>query len=62
VYQRQLSTASIQSLALQGGPRVERLRVTVLPNLGAPLLGMDVLSKMHFTQSEGVLRLRAGEP
>lgn len=46
-------------LALQGGPRVERLRVTVLPRLEAPLLGMDVLSKMKFTQSDGVLRLQA---
>jgi aspartyl protease family protein len=47
-------------LTLEGGPRVERLRVTVLPRLDAPLLGMDVLSKMRFTQSDGVLRLQAG--
>ncbi len=46
-------------LALEGGPRVERLRVVVLPRLEAPLLGMDVLSKMSFTQSEGVLRLQS---
>lgn len=43
-------------LSLQGGPRVERLRIVVLPRLAAPLLGMDVLSKMSFTQSDGVLR------
>ena len=43
---------------LKGGPSVERLRVTVLPRLEAPLLGMDVLSKMRFTQSDGVLRLQ----
>lgn len=43
-------------LALQGGARVERLRVVVLPRLQAPLLGMDVLSKMSFTQRDGVLR------
>ena len=49
-------------LTLQGGPRAERLRVTALPRLEAPLLGMDVLSKMRFTQSGGVLRLQAGEP
>jgi aspartyl protease family protein len=46
-------------LALDGGPRVERLRVVVLPRLGAPLLGMDVLSKMDFTLSAGVLRIQA---
>jgi aspartyl protease family protein len=53
-------TWSRADLALKGGPRVERLRVTVLPRLDAPLLGMDVLSKMRFTQSDGVLRLQAG--
>jgi aspartyl protease family protein len=55
-------TLARADLALQGGPRVERLRVTVLPQLGAPLLGMDVLSKMQFTQSEGILRLQASQP
>jgi aspartyl protease family protein len=53
-------TWSRADLALQGGPRVERLRVTVLPRLDAPLLGMDVLSKMRFTQSDGMLRLQPG--
>jgi aspartyl protease family protein len=43
-------------VVLDGGVRAERLRVTVLPKLEAPLLGMDVLSKMRFTQSQGVLR------
>ena len=42
---------------LDGGVRAERLRVTVLPDLAAPLLGMDVLSQLHFTQSDGVLKL-----
>jgi aspartyl protease family protein len=46
-------------LALDGGPRVQRLRVVVLPRLAAPLLGMDVLSKMSFTQRDGVLRFQA---
>ena len=46
-------------LALEGGLRAERLRVTVLPDLAAPLLGMDVLSQLHFTQQGGVLRLEA---
>jgi aspartyl protease family protein len=55
-------TWSRADLVLEGGPSVERLRVTVLPRLEAPLLGMDVLSKMRFTQSDGVLRLQSGPP
>lgn len=48
-------------LALEGGPRIERLHVAVLPRLPVPLLGMDVLSRMDFNQSAGVLRLQARE-
>jgi aspartyl protease family protein len=44
-------------LRLRGGLAVQRLRVTVLPELDAPLLGMDVLGRLHFTQGNGVLRL-----
>lgn len=44
-------------IELAGGVRAERLRVAVLPDLAAPLLGMDVLSQLHFSQSGGVLRL-----
>jgi len=44
---------------LEGGVRAQRLRVTVLPGLRSPLLGMDVLSRLHMTQSDGVLRLKA---
>ena len=40
----------------------ERLVVTVLPGLEAPLLGMDVLSRLQFTQQGGVLRLQAPTP
>jgi aspartyl protease family protein len=47
-------------LQLDGGVAATRLPVTVLPALGAPLLGMDVLSKMRFTQHDGVLRLEPG--
>lgn len=46
-------------LQLHGGVRAERLPVTVLPALGAPLLGMDVLGRLHFSQTDGVLQLRA---
>ncbi|MDN3919562.1 retropepsin-like aspartic protease family protein [Roseateles violae] len=49
-------------LALQGGVGVERLRLTVLPQLGAPLLGMDVLAKLQFTQQGGELRIEAARP
>jgi aspartyl protease family protein len=44
-------------LRLQGGVTAERLPVTVLPALAAPLLGMDVLGKLRFSQTDGVLRL-----
>jgi aspartyl protease family protein len=47
-------------VALDGGVRAQRLTVTVLPDLAAPLLGMDVLSKMRFSQRDGVLRFEPG--
>ncbi len=50
-----LSRADID---LDGGVRAQRLRVTVLPGLASPLLGMDVLSRLHLTQNDGVLRLQ----
>lgn len=45
-------------LQLQGGVRADRLPITVLPALGAPLLGMDVLGRLPFSQADGVLRLQ----
>jgi aspartyl protease family protein len=44
-------------LWLEGGIRARGLRVTVLPDLEAPLLGMDMLSKMRFSQHNGTLRI-----
>lgn len=44
-------------LELHGGVTARQLPVAVLPDLGTPLLGMDVLSRLRFSQSEGVLRL-----
>ncbi len=44
-------------LELRGGVRVERLRIVALPALSAPLLGMDVLGKLHWSQSDGVLHI-----
>ncbi len=46
------------NLLLDGGVRADRLPVTVLPALAAPLLGMDVLGRLQFSQTDGVLRLR----
>jgi aspartyl protease family protein len=46
-------------VSLQGGVIAERLRVAVLPRLDAPLLGMDVISKLRLSQHDGVLTLEA---
>jgi aspartyl protease family protein len=55
---------SLAEVELAGGVKVHHLRVTVLPRLDAPLLGMDVLSRMRFSQAGGVLRIEtaAGAP
>ena len=42
-------------LVLQGGVRIEQLRITALPALSAPLLGMDVLGRLHWRQADGQL-------
>ena len=45
-------------LALQGGVRADRLRVVALPGLeDRPLLGMDVLGRLHWQQRDGVMRI-----
>lgn len=50
----------VADLRLDGGVTVTGLRLAALPALdGAPLLGMDVLGRLHWTQDGGVLRLRA---
>ncbi|MCH7342501.1 TIGR02281 family clan AA aspartic protease [Pelomonas sp. CA6] len=46
-------------LQLQGGVSAQRLRVMVLPQLESPLLGMDVLSRLRFSQQGGELRIQA---
>jgi aspartyl protease family protein len=48
-------------LALDGGVRAERLRMVALPNLDSPLLGMDVLGRLHWQQRDGALRIDLGE-
>ena len=50
-------TLALADIALDGGVRADRLRVTVLPGLSAPLVGMDVLGRLRFSQQDGVLRL-----
>lgn len=47
----------LADLELQGGVRVDRLRIAALPALQLPLLGMDVLGKLHWRQSDGVLHI-----
>lgn len=50
-------------LRLQGGVTADRLRIVALPGLGErPLLGMDILGRLHWTQSQGVLRIDASAP
>jgi len=49
-------------ITLRGGVKAERLSVTVLPRLEFPLLGMDVLSRLRFSQQDGTLRIEAGAP
>ena len=44
-------------LILDGGVQAQRLQVLVLPHLGdKPLLGMDVLSKLRWSQGNQTLR------
>lgn len=51
--------ATRADIALDGGIQAERLPVAVLPQLAAPLLGMDVLGRLHFSQKPGELRIEA---
>lgn len=45
-------------IALRGGVQAQRLRVVALPGLAdRPLLGMDVLGRLHWQQRDGVLRI-----
>jgi aspartyl protease family protein len=45
-------------VVLQGGVSAQALRVVALPGVGEnPLLGMDVLSRLRWRQSDGKLRI-----
>jgi aspartyl protease family protein len=48
----------VADLMLDGGVSVQRLRLTALPELGAPLLGMDVLGRLRWEQGQGVMKFR----
>ena len=50
-------TVVVADLELRGGLRADRLRLAALPDLAAPLLGMDVLGKLRLEQADGVLRI-----
>jgi aspartyl protease family protein len=52
----------VGTLTLRGGVRAERLRMVALPDLAHPLLGMDVLGRLRWTQDGGVLRIETGGP
>ncbi len=49
----------LADLSLQGGVSADRLRVAALPQLSAPLLGMDVLGKLRWQQERGVMIITA---
>ena len=55
-------TVVVGDVELQGGLRAERLRMTALPGLDKPLLGMDVLGKLRWQQQGGVLRVELKAP
>jgi aspartyl protease family protein len=50
----------VGALELDGGVRAERLHIVALPQLHAPLLGMDVLGRLAWQQDRGVLRIDLG--
>ena len=50
----------LADLTLQGGVRVDRLRITALPALDGPLLGMNVMGRLHWQQRDGVLTIDLG--
>ena len=48
----------LADIALRGGLTTQRLRVVALPGLDEhPLLGMDLLSRLRWQQTDGVLRI-----
>ncbi len=52
-----LAEVVLADLSLDGGVSVQRLRLASLPQLAAPLLGMDVLGRLQWQQNAGTLRI-----
>ena len=44
-------------LSLRGGLDAQRLRMAAMPELATPLIGMDVLGRLHWQHRDGVLRI-----
>lgn len=49
----------VADVVLQGGVQLQRARLTALPRLDKPLLGMDLLARLRWQQQDGVLRFDA---
>jgi aspartyl protease family protein len=47
----------VADIELDGGVAARRLRVVALPRLDKPLLGMDLLGRLRWSQEGGVLRI-----
>ena len=47
-------------IELEGGVHAGNLAVLAMPNLDVPLLGMDVLGRLQWQQSDGRLRIDLG--
>ena len=53
-------TTALADVSLQGGVEARQLRVVVLPGLDQPLLGMDVLGRLHMSQRADELTVELG--
>jgi aspartyl protease family protein len=54
-------TMVVGDIVLEGGLAARRLRMAALPDLAGPLLGMDVLGRLHWRQGAGVLHIELKE-
>lgn len=52
----------VADVELEGGIRAARLRLVALPRLTQPLLGMDLLGRLRWTQEAGVLKIAPAAP
>ena len=54
-----IGQVAVADIALRGGVAAQRLPLTVLPALTSPLLGMDVLGRLRFSQADGRLLIQS---